>query len=87
LEVEVRIMSEKEEKFRVEWGAVIKIILPQEKSAYLIYGPPCTETAYRVKERLEAEGFSVTMLNEGVDSDAERARKLVLQALQHDCDC
>jgi hypothetical protein len=69
---------------KVEWGCVTKIFLPP-KTVYLIYGPPCCETAHRIRERLEADGFSVIMLNEGVDSDAEISKKLVLQALQHDC--
>jgi hypothetical protein len=69
---------------RVEWGCVTKIFLLPEKKVYLIYGPPSSETAHQIRARLESEGFDVIMLNEGVDSDAEKSRELRELALQHD---
>ena len=78
------MIEEIEEIDRVEWGAVTKIFLLQ-RTVYLIYGPSSSETAYRVRERLLLEGYDVTMLNEAVEYDAEKARKLIELALQHDC--
>ena len=81
---EVRPLSggwrgEEMEKVICEWGVVKEIIFEDEKKVILIKSPAFTETARRLREYYEEQGYEVHELNTGVDYEYEEAERLLKQ--------
>jgi len=66
-------------KVRCVYGVVKEIVFEDEKKVILIKSPAFTETARRLREYYEEQGYEVHELNTGVDHEYEEAERLLEQ--------